>query len=120
VTHNTKLFTFELPEPESTLGLIVNSCILTRYKGLEDAKPIVRPYTPVSDENAKVPPSRTRTPKLTKGYFQLLVKKYPNGPMSTHLHDMNTGQRLQVRGPIAKYKWEENKYVLGRVGGVDC
>ena len=38
------------------------------------------------------------------------MKKYPNGPMSTHLHDMNVGQSLSIRGPIPKYKWEENKY----------
>ena len=30
--------------------------------------------------------------------------------MSTHLHDMNVGQPLSIRGPIPKYKWEENKY----------
>jgi cytochrome-b5 reductase len=30
--------------------------------------------------------------------------------MSTHLHDMNVGQLLSIRGPIPKYKWEENKY----------
>jgi len=29
--------------------------------------------------------------------------------MSTHLHDMNVGQFLSIRGPIPKYKWEENK-----------
>ena len=42
----------------------------------------------------------------------MLVKKYPNGPMSTHLHDLNVGQSLSIRGPIPKYKWEENKYPL--------
>jgi cytochrome-b5 reductase len=45
-----------------------------------------------------------------KGSFELMVKHYPNGPMSTHLHDMNVGQLLSIRGPIPKYKWEENKY----------
>ena len=39
----------------------------------------------------------------------MLIKKYPNGPMSTYLHDMNIGQPLSIRGPIPKYKWEENK-----------
>src|SRR5438045_8500844 len=38
-----------------------------------------------------------------------MVKKYPNGAMSTHLHDMDVGQLLSIRGPIPKYKWEENK-----------
>ena len=48
------MFTFELPEKDSTLGLIVNSCILTMYKGPTDEKPIVRPYTPISDVDQKV------------------------------------------------------------------
>ena len=54
MNHNTKLFTFDLPDPEGTLGLIVNSCILTKYKGPNDEKTIVRPYTPISDVDEKV------------------------------------------------------------------
>lgn len=30
--------------------------------------------------------------------------------MSTHLHDMNPGQRLDIKGPIPKYPFEENKH----------
>ena len=56
VNHNTKMFTFELPDPDGTLGLIVNSCVLTKYKGPGDEKPIVRPYTSISDVDQKVPP----------------------------------------------------------------
>ena len=108
MNHNTKLFTFELPDPEGTLGLIINSCILTKYKGPDNEKPIVRPYTPISDVDQKVQILKF---KLMKGTFDVLVKKYPNGPMSTHFHNMNVGQLLSIRGPIPKYKWEENKFV---------
>ena len=45
-----------------------------------------------------------------KGYVDLLVKQYPNGPMSTHLHNMTPGQRLDVKGPLPKYPWAENKH----------
>jgi cytochrome-b5 reductase len=38
------------------------------------------------------------------------VKKYPDGPMSTHFHDMEPGQRLDFKGPITKYQWETNKH----------
>jgi cytochrome-b5 reductase len=38
------------------------------------------------------------------------VKKYPNGPMSTHLHDMEPGQLLDFKGPISKYPWTANKH----------
>ena len=30
--------------------------------------------------------------------------------MSTHLSEMEPGQRLDFKGPIPKYKWEENKH----------
>ena len=56
MNHNTKLFTFELPDPNGTLGLVVNSCLLTKYKGPNDEKPTVRPYTPISDVDEKVFP----------------------------------------------------------------
>lgn len=38
------------------------------------------------------------------------MKKYPNGPMSTHLHDMVPGQRLDFKGPLPKYPWAANKH----------
>lgn len=42
--------------------------------------------------------------------MDLLVKKYPDGPMSTHLHNMAVGQRLDIKGPLPKYSWEQNKH----------
>jgi len=71
--------------------------VITKYKGPTDEKPTIRPYTPVSDEN-------------DKGHMDLLVKVYPNGPMSTHLDNMAVGQSLDVKGPIPKYPWSENKH----------
>lgn len=45
-----------------------------------------------------------------KGYVDLLVKKYPDGPMSTHLHNLVPGQSLDLKGPLPKYSWSENKH----------
>ncbi|GKT41731.1 NADH-cytochrome b5 reductase 2 [Colletotrichum spaethianum] len=97
VNHNTKKFRFKLPEDDMVSGLEVASAILTKYKGPEDEKATLRPYTPTSDEDAR-------------GYIELLVKKYPNGPMSTHMHDMTPGQRLDFKGPLPKYPWTPNKH----------
>jgi cytochrome-b5 reductase len=30
--------------------------------------------------------------------------------MSTHLHNMTPGQRLDLKGPLPKYRWTENKH----------
>ncbi|KAL2210496.1 ferredoxin reductase-like protein [Sarocladium strictum] len=97
VNHNTKRFRFELPEEDMVSGLHVASAILTKYKGPNDEKATLRPYTPISDESEK-------------GFMDLLVKQYPNGPMSTHMHNMTPGQRLDIKGPLPKYAWTENKH----------
>ncbi|KAI8962577.1 ferredoxin reductase-like protein [Daldinia sp. FL1419] len=96
INHNTKKFIFKLPEDDQVSGMAVASALLTKYQ-YEGQKPVVRPYTPTSDED-------------TKGYIELVVKKYPNGPMSTHLHDMVPGQRLDFKGPLPKYPWTANKH----------
>lgn len=70
---------------------------MTKYKAPDDEKPTIRPYTPVSDEDIK-------------GSMDLLVKVYPNGPMSEHLHAMKPGETLDIKGPIPKYPWSENKH----------
>ncbi|EER29264.1 Oxidoreductase NAD-binding domain containing protein [Coccidioides posadasii C735 delta SOWgp] len=97
LSHNVKRFRFEFPDPESVSGLHIASALLTKYKGPKDEKPTIRPYTPVSEEEQP-------------GYLDLVVKQYPNGPMSTHLHNMAVGQQLSFKGPIPKYPWEENKH----------
>ena len=39
-----------------------------------------------------------------------MVKVYPNGPMSEHIHSMREGDTLSFKGPIPKYPWSENKH----------
>jgi cytochrome-b5 reductase len=50
INHNTKKLRFALPEEDAVSGLHVASALLTKYKGPEMEKPVIRPYTPVSDE----------------------------------------------------------------------
>ena len=45
-----------------------------------------------------------------RGYLDFIIKRYPNGPMSEHFHSMSPGQRLDIKGPLPKYPWEENKH----------
>lgn len=97
VNHNTKRLRFRLPEDDMVSGLHVASAVMTKYQPAGAEKPVTRPYTPISDEDAR-------------GYVDLLVKKYPGGPMSTHMHDMVPGQRLEIKGPLPKYAWEANKH----------
>ncbi|KAB8437370.1 hypothetical protein FH972_025049 [Carpinus fangiana] len=95
INHNTIRMRFDLPEPDMKSGIPVASALVTKYKGPEMEKAVIRPYTPVSDED-------------DPGHLDFVIKKYPNGPMSTHLHDMTPGQRLDIKGPIPKYAIKEN------------
>ncbi|KAG8533949.1 NADH-cytochrome b5 reductase [Bacidia gigantensis] len=95
--HNTKKFRFSLPDANYVSGLNIASALITKYKGPQDEKPVIRPYTPTSDEDAR-------------GYIDFVIKKYEGGAMSTHLHNMSPGQRLELKGPIPKYPWEPNKH----------
>lgn len=97
LSHNTKKLRFEFEDKEAVGGLPVASALLTRFKPEGAEKNIIRPYTPTSDEDQP-------------GFLELVVKAYPNGPMSQHIHSLNVDQRLSFKGPIVKYPWEANKH----------
>ncbi|KAM5354793.1 hypothetical protein ACJ41O_001439 [Fusarium nematophilum] len=104
VNHNTKRLRFKLPEPDQVSGLTVASAVVTKFESPEDKKPIMRPYTPVQETE--------------KDFLDLLVKRYPGGLMSTHIHNLTPGQHLDVMGPIPKYFWDENKHDhIALIGG---
>ncbi|KAH7155406.1 hypothetical protein B0J13DRAFT_521563 [Dactylonectria estremocensis] len=97
VNHNTKRIRFELPEKDQVSGLPVTSAVLTKFKAEGAEKATLRPYTPTSDEDEQ-------------GFVDLVVKKYPNGPMSSHIHSLVPGQSLDIKGPLPKYEWTANKH----------
>jgi cytochrome-b5 reductase len=57
--------------------------------------PVARPYTPVSalDE---------------AGYFDLMVKQYPDGKQSTHLHSLQPGDKLLFAAALRGHQWKPN------------
>ncbi|KAI4344102.1 hypothetical protein L6164_011372 [Bauhinia variegata] len=108
VSHNTQLFRFSF-DPTKKLGLDVASCIITRAPLELDAegkpKYIIRPYTPISDPESK-------------GYFDLLIKVYPEGKMSQHFASLKPGDLIEVKGPIEKLKYTPNmKKHIGMIAG---
>ncbi|KAF5204204.1 Nadh-cytochrome b5 reductase-like protein [Thalictrum thalictroides] len=108
VSHNTQLFRFSF-DPTAKLGLDIASCLLTRAPQGENAegktKYVIRPYTPISDSDAK-------------GYFDLLIKVYPEGKMSQHLASLKPGDVIEVKGPIEKLRYSPNmKKHIGMIAG---
>ena len=73
------------------------AAVIAKYKGPDMEKPLIRPYTPVSDGKQRAT-------------IDFIIKKYPNGPMSSHMHDLQPGQRMEFRGPLPKYEWTPNKH----------
>ncbi|RDW76779.1 cytochrome b5 reductase family protein [Aspergillus mulundensis] len=98
VNHNTKRLRFELPGGErSVSGLGLTSALLTFSKPEGSWLPVVRPYTPVS--------------KLDEpGFVDLLVKRYPDGKASTHLHGLKPGDNLFILASLPGFKWTPNKF----------
>ncbi|CAN8064691.1 unnamed protein product [Agarophyton chilense] len=97
VSHNTRIFRFALPTETAKLGLPLGRHISLRAN--VDGKEIRRPYTPISSQDCA-------------GYFELLVKIYPqpHGLMSRHLDSLRVGQTIDVRGPLGKFTYEKNSY----------
>ena len=103
-SHNTKLIRFEIPHGKD-LGLPIGRHVSVRAD--VDGKPVMRAYTPTS-----------RTDQ--KGYFDLLVKTYEFGKMSSHLHSLNVGSTLDVRGPVGRFKYAKNSYKnMGLIAGIN-
>lgn len=73
----------------------VASAILVKGAGEgvkdKEGKPVIRPYTPVTSPE-------------TPGHLDLLIKKYPNGAMTSHVHGLKPGDKLAFKGPIDKFE----------------
>ncbi|KAI0408365.1 oxidoreductase NAD-binding domain-containing protein [Xylaria palmicola] len=97
VNHNTKRLRFALPTDEHVSGLALTSALLTFSWPKGCILPCVRPYTPISKSDEP-------------GILELMVKRYPNGKQSTHLHSLQPGDSLRFVTPIPGYKWTPNKH----------
>lgn len=103
LNHNTGVFRFQIPKDQSA-STPTASFVITRF-GDGQNDPISRPYTPISKES-------------DKGFFDLLIKKYPDGKMSSHIHSLKPGDLLEVKGPIPKFKVEANMAdTIGMIAG---
>ncbi|KAI3771620.1 hypothetical protein L6452_02786 [Arctium lappa] len=108
VSHNTHIYRFSF-DPNLKLGLDVASCLITRAPLGKDAegktKYVIRPYTPLSDPDSK-------------GYFDLMIKVYPEGKMSQHFAKLKPGDTVEVKGPIEKVRYTPNmKKHIGMIAG---
>lgn len=108
VSHDTKKFTFSLPSDEHQLGLTLCSALMTKFV-TEKGNNVIRPYTPVSELDQK-------------GQFEMVIKHYPQGKMTNHIHSLKPSDTLSFKGPIKKHQWQPNQYdsitLLGAGSGI--
>ncbi|KAK3361167.1 ferredoxin reductase-like protein [Lasiosphaeria ovina] len=96
VSHNVKRLRFELPNSTQPSGLSLTSALLTISIPAGRWLPVLRPYTPVNSLDET-------------GFVELMVKHYPGGKQSSHLHSLKPGDRLTV-APIKELSWTPNKH----------
>lgn len=99
-THDTKTFSFALPE-QATLDMLPGDYLFVH--ATIDGQPVKRPYTPSSMPG-------------TTGFFELTVKRYENGLMSRYLHDRQVGETVLMSGPNPGGHWVDG--MAKRVGFV--
>lgn len=104
ISPNTARFKFALPTPNSVLGLPVGQHVICRGKD-KDGEEVIRPYTPITLDS-------------DVGYFELVVKMYPEGKMSHHFREMREGDYLAVKGPKGRLKYKPNQArAFGMIAG---
>jgi cytochrome-b5 reductase len=53
-----------------------------------------------------------------RGYFDLLIKSYEHGKMSSYLHSLKAGSTVEVRGPVGRFKYQPGQYsCIGLIAG---
>lgn len=92
-----------MADSNSLLNLPVGKHISIR--ALINGEYVVRSYTPTS-------------PPETKGYFELIVKTYPNGNISKYLDGLKIGDSIEVKGPKGNFSYFPNMVEnIGMIAG---
>ncbi|KAB2065744.1 hypothetical protein ERO13_A09G105000v2 [Gossypium hirsutum] len=92
LSYNVAKFKFALPTPTSVLGLPIGQHMSCRGKD-QNGDDVVKPYTPTTLDS-------------DLGYFELVIKMYPQGRMSHHFREMQEGDYLAVKGPKGRFKYQ--------------
>lgn len=91
---NTFLYAFKLQENQS-LGINVGQHLVV--KQLKNDREVTRQYTPVSDIKKR-------------GSFEVLIKIYANGKITSLIKDWKVGDLIPWRGPFGNFLYKANSY----------
>ncbi|ORX63910.1 NAD(P)H-nitrate reductase [Basidiobolus meristosporus CBS 931.73] len=100
LSHDTRLFRFQLPSPEYRLGLPVGKHVY--LKANINGKDVIRAYTPYSlDEELGY------VDLIVKVYYKNVNPKFPEGGLMTqYLDSLQIGETVGMKGPVGHFKYE--------------
>ena len=105
LNHNVTRYRVQLPTPESEIGMVTSGMLMVRGFDESGQPTKARPYTPTSLNS-------------TKGYFDLVIKHYPDGLVSKYVEGLKAGDQISVKGPYTKKKITPNQYKhIGLIAG---
>jgi len=97
VTHNTRRFRIALQTKDTIFGLPIGNHIMLRFVD-QNGDEVTRPYTPTSS-------------KRDVGFFEIVVKIYPDGKMGQYLDHLAIGDMLEVRGPTGSMNYDRPSHI---------
>jgi len=100
VTHNTRRFRIALQTKDTIFGLPIGNHINLRFIDVNGDE-VIRPYTPTSS-------------KRDIGYFEIVVKIYPEGKMGQYLDHLAIGDMIDVRGPTGSMNYDRPSHITLR------
>lgn len=93
ISKNSAIYRFKLNHEDEVLDIPVGhhlACCMS-----VNGKDEIRYYSPISN-------------KFDAGFFDILVKSYPNGTVSSRFAQLREGQTVLFRGPVGRLKYEPN------------
>lgn len=93
ISKNSAIYRFKMKSNVDCLDFAPGENLAVRV--MIDGTEYVKFYTPIS-------------PRYARGYFDILVKSYPNGDVSKHFGALVSGQNVDFKGPVGKLNYSPN------------
>lgn len=94
LTGDSCIYRFNIPGNKK-LGIKIGQHLI--MSGKCDGKAITRQYTPIS-------------PTHCSGFFDVLIKVYLDGKMSSYVKTLQVGDKVEWRGPCGRFLYRPNQY----------
>ncbi|CAD6890810.1 unnamed protein product [Tilletia caries] len=110
ISSNTALYRFALGKKNAILGLPIGQHITVQAN--INGKDVSRSYTPTSSDD-------------DVGFFDLVIKSYPQGNISKHFAELKLGDTIAVKGPKGQMRYapglaREIGMIAGGTGLTPC